>query len=279
VVRLVLLSLIALLSSVQGWAGDGGTTHIKALRVCSDPNNLPFSNRQRQGFENRLAELIAEKLGAEKVTYTWWAQRRGFVRETLDAGKCDVIMGTPTETELALTTDPYYRSTYALVYPKTADYELHSLSDPKLKRLKIGMHFVGDDYSNLPPGQVLADRGIVRNVVGYSIYGDYRQSNPPARLIEAVAKGDIDVAIAWGPIAGYFAERQPVALKVVPLPTPAGAIQSFQYPISLGVREDDEALRDKLNEILKRIQANIDALLRKYSVPLAKGSLQQANLR
>lgn len=271
---MLLLSSLALAAA----GGDNSIGRDHALRVCADPNNLPFSNRDREGFEDRLAEMIAAGLGRDRITYTWWAQRRGFIRNTLDTGSCDVVMGQPVDSELVLTTEPYYRSTYALVYRKDADYELRSLYSPKLRHLKIGIHFIGDDGNMLPPSRVLTNRGIVRNVVGYSIYGDYRQPNPPARLIEAVANGDIDVAIAWGPFAGYFAERQPVELRVVPLSKPPAISEPFEFPISLGVREDDEALRDELNEILNSKRAEIHALLEEYGVPLPVNSTRQVSL-
>jgi mxaJ protein len=267
------LCILAALSPLTAWAGP--STHVaaeqKALRVCADPNNLPFSNRAGEGFENHLAEIIGRALD-EPVKYFWWAQRRGFIRNTLDAGRCDVVMGIPAGSELALTTRPYYISTYALAYRKDAGYDIHSLDSPLLHKLKIGLHFIGDDYSNPPPGIALARRGIVSNIVGYSIYGDYREPNPPARLIEAVASGDIDVAIAWGPLAGYFAKRQPVELKVVPLRTAISDLTSpLEYSISLGVRKRNGALRVKLDNILDRKWSEVRDLLNRYDVPLVEG--------
>lgn len=278
-----MLCLLVALSPLTTSAEPNQTTHgaREALRVCSDPNNLPFSNQQREGFENRLAELIADGLGKDEVEYTWWAQRRGFIRNTLDAGRCDVVMGIPATSDLVLTTRPYYISTYAMVYRKDANYSLHSLDDPILHKLKIGLHFIGDDYSNPPPAEALARRGIISNIVGYSIYGDYREPNPPARLIEAVASGDVDVAIAWGPLAGYFAKRQSVALKVVPLETSVNDLLTpFEYSISLGVRKHDGTLQTKLNHILDSKWSEVHHLLNRYDVPLVEGlpPPQQANL-
>jgi mxaJ protein len=267
------LCILAALSPVTAWAGNGTNKDAlehKALRVCSDPNNLPFSNRAGEGFENQLAEIISRAMG-KPVKYFWWAQRRGFIRNTLDAGRCDVVMGIPAGSELVLTTRPYYISTYALVYRKDADYNLHSLDDPILHKLTIGLHFIGDDYSNPPPAEALARRGIVRNVVGYSIYGDYRKPNPPARLIEAVANGAIDVAIAWGPFAGYFAKRQRIELKVVPLETSVIDLSTpFEYSISLGVRKHDGKLQTKLDRILDRKWSKVHELLSRYKVPLVE---------
>lgn len=239
----------------------------KSLRVCADPNNLPFSNQRGEGFENRLARLAARDLGFKGVKYTWWAQRRGFIRNTLNAGQCDLVMGVPRGFDPVLTTRPYYRSSYTLVYRRYAGHDLRSLDDPRLKNLRIGLHFIGDDYSNPPPAEALAQRGIVGNVVGYSLYGDYREPNPPARLIEAVAKREIDVAIAWGPLAGYFARRQPVPLTVVPLATPAGA-QPFEFSIAMGVRKGDEALQHRLDRFLDRRRSAVTELLQDYGVPM-----------
>lgn len=267
--------LILLLAPLIAWAappspGDAHSqTAQQALRVCADPNNLPFSNRAGEGFENHLAQLIAHELG-RVVDYTWWPQRRGFLRDTLKHGACDLVMGLPSASSGVLTTRPYYRSTYTLVYRKHAGYDtLRSLDDPRLKTIKIGVHAIGDDYVGLPPGAVLAHRGIVRNVVLYKLYPDYREPNPPARLIDAVAAGDVDVAIAWGPLAGYFATREPVDLTVVPL-TPEHTILPFEYSISLAVREDDPALRAKLDEILQRKASAVQALLTRYRVPLLR---------
>jgi quinoprotein dehydrogenase-associated probable ABC transporter substrate-binding protein len=236
------------------------------LRVCADPNNLPFSNQRGEGFENRLARLAARDLGLT-LRYTWWPQRRGFIRNTLNAGLCDVIMGVPAGFDPVSTTRPYYRSTYALVYPQQAGYQLRSLDDPRLRELKLGLHFIGDDYANPPPAAALARRGIVANVAGFSIYGDYREPNPPARLIEAVAEGRVDAAIAWGPLAGYFAGRQRLPLAVVPLATPAGA-EPFEYSIAVGVRKGDAALRDRLDRFLEKRRPEIARLLAEFRVPL-----------
>src|SRR5919108_4366575 len=191
----------------------------RQLRVCADPNNLPFSNQRLEGFENRLAELIARRLHAT-VQYTWWAQRRGFIRNTLKAGACDVVLGVPHDFELTLTTRPYYRSTYVFVYRRDKGLTIRSLDDPLLRQVKVGVQLIGDDYANTPPAHALAQRQIINNVVGYTVYGDYAQDNPAARIIAAVAAGEVDVAIVWGPLAGYFATRQAVPLEVIPVSPP-----------------------------------------------------------
>jgi mxaJ protein len=238
------------------------------LRVCADPNNMPFSNRAEQGFENRLAAMIAQQFGLQ-LSYTWWAQRRGFIRNTLKAGKCDVVIGVPDRFEMAETTKPYYRSTYVFVTRQDRHLDVASLLDPQLHRLKIGVHLIGDDGKNAPLAEALGEQGIVDNVRGYSIYGDYREANPPARLIEAVESGEIDVAAAWGPLGGYFAGRSPVELVVSPVQDGERfAPQQFQFSISMGVRKGDHALRDRLNDFIDGHRPEISSLLRSYGVPL-----------
>jgi mxaJ protein len=240
----------------------------RTLRVCADPNNLPFSNERGQGFENEIAELVAREMGA-RLQYTWWAQRRGFIRNTLRAGTCDVVMGIPSSFELALATQPYYRSSYVFVSREDQGLDLRSLKDPRLRTLKVGVHLIGDDGWNAPPAHALAEQGIVANVVGYSLLGDYAEPDPPARLIEAVASGDVDVAIAWGPLAGYFAQRSTVPLRIEPVADGPDFIPLvFEYPIGMGVRRDDAALRDRLDAIIERRQAEITAILARYGVPL-----------
>jgi mxaJ protein len=238
------------------------------LRVCADPNNLPFSNSAEAGFENKLAAMVAKHFG-QQVSYIWWAQRRGFIRNTLKAGQCDAVMGVPAGYDLVETTRPYYRSTYVFVTRQDRHLDLSSLLDPRLHHLAIGVHLIGDDGNNPPPAQALGDQGIVDNVHGYSIYGDYRQANPPARLIEAVEKGEVDVAAAWGPLGGYFAQRSPVPLTVAPIrETERFAPQQFQFAIAMGVRKGDHALRDRLSAFIDEHRSEINALLRSYGVPL-----------
>jgi quinoprotein dehydrogenase-associated probable ABC transporter substrate-binding protein len=263
-------------------AADRGTTPAPSskadpaaqsvLRVCSDPNNLPFSDEQGEGFENRIASLVGKELGVP-VKYTWWAQRRGFIRNTLRADRCDLVMGIPSGDEMVLTTSPYYRSTYVFVWRKDRHYDIRSFDDPRLKKLKVGVHVIGDDYNALPPGIALARRGIVQNVVGYSIYGDYSKPSPPSDLVRAVADGKVDVAIAWGPLAGYYATRQRVPLELVPVsPRTAMPGMPFDYAIAMGVRRGDSTLARKLDEIIARRHGDIERILRSYGTPLVDGS-------
>jgi mxaJ protein len=260
---LLIGSAVALCAAALAKSGSAD-----ALRVCADPNNLPFSDAQQSGFENKLAELVAHELGST-VAYTWWAQRRGFVRNTLKAKECDVIMGVPVGYDLVETTRPYYRSTYVLVSRRDRNLDISSLADDRLRHLSIGVHLIGDDGSNTPPADALAHRGITDNVKGYMIYGDYRQSSPSSRLIEAVENGEIDLAAAWGPLAGYAAKSSPVPLRLTPIEddgkfTPL----KFQFAIAMGVRHGDHALRQQLDDAIAHKAAEIRALLVSYGVPL-----------
>ena len=237
------------------------------LRVCADPNNLPFSNNRGEGFENKIAELLAHDLG-ERVEYTWWAQRRGFFRNTLKAGACDIVMGVPAGFEMAATTRPYYRSTYVFLTRKDRHLKLASFDDPALKTLKIGVQMIGDDFSNAPPAHALSRRNIIDNVKGFTVYGDYNQPNPPARIVDAVAKGDVDVAIVWGPLAGYFAKQSCVPLDVVPVsPQVDQPFLPFVFDISMGVRRGDQDLKDQVEQVLDKRRSDIDRILQDYAIP------------
>jgi mxaJ protein len=239
------------------------------LRVCADPNNLPFTNQRGEGFENRIAELLARDLHTH-VEYTWWAQRRGFLRNTLNAGRCDVVIGLPSGIDAAITTQPYYRSTYVFVTRRARHLDIRSFDDPRLKTLRIGVPMVGDDGANAPPAHALARRGIVANVVGYNVYGDYRQESPPSQLIAAVARGDVDVAAAWGPLAGFFAARQAVPLRVTPV-APPPRMEAMRLPvafdISMATRRGDGARHAMLDAFITRRRAQIDRILAEFHVP------------
>jgi mxaJ protein len=239
----------------------------KVVRVCADPNNLPFSNEKGEGFENRIAQLVADDLGAT-LEYAWFAQRRGFIRNTLKEGLCDVVIGVPADYEMALTTRPYYRSTYVFLTRVDRNLNVSSMDDRRLAKLRLGVHVIGDDYSNPPPMHALARRHIVQNVAGYSIYGDYSQPNPPARLVEAVAKNEIDMAIVWGPFAGYFGSRQGVPMRIEPVTPETDESLPFVYEIAMGVRRGDTEKRRILDEVLHRRQGEIDRILAEYGVPV-----------
>jgi quinoprotein dehydrogenase-associated probable ABC transporter substrate-binding protein len=240
------------------------------LRVCADPNNLPFSNDRREGFENRIAEIVAHDL-KRPVAYFWLPQRRGFVRNTLSANRCDVVMGVPAQFDPLRSTAPYYRSTYVFVARRDRALHLHSFDDPRLKTLTIGVQVTGDDYANPPAAQALASRQIIQNVRGYTVYGDYSKPNPPRGLIDAVANGAVDVAVAWGPLAGYFAKHEKVPLELTPVsPQADSRFVRFVYDISMGVRRDDAALARALDEVIARRRDAIRRVLVDYGVPLVE---------
>jgi len=263
---LALAALVVLAAACSG-KGTAAPAPARELRVCADPNNLPYSNRQGEGFENRLAEMVARDLHA-RVSYVWWPQHRGFIRNTLKAGLCDVMMGLPSSVELASTTRPYYRSTYVFVSRKDRGIDVRSFDDPALRKLRIGVQMIGDDGTNSPPAHALAKRGIIDNIKGYSVYGDYSQPNPPARIVEAVAHGDVDMAVVWGPLAGYFAPRQKVALDLVPVsPQIDRPFLPFVFDISMAVRRGDDKLHAELDSFIERRQPEINALLDRYGVP------------
>ena len=240
-----------------------------ALRVCADPNNLPFSNRAGQGFENRIADLIGREL-REPVEYTWWAQRRGFVRNTLNSGACDLVVGTSAGMDMLATTRPYYKSTYVFVSRRDRHLNIGSFDDPKLKRLKIGVQMIGDDFVNTPPAHALTNRGMVNNLVGFTVYGDYREPNPPARIVDAIAQRKVDVAVVWGPLAGYFASRSRVPLDITPVrPQVDLPYLPFVFDIAMGVRHRDSTFRRQLDDIIARRRSTIDSILAAYNVPRA----------
>jgi mxaJ protein len=243
-----------------------GAAQARELRVCADPNNLPFSNARLEGFENKIVAILAAELRAE-VRYTWWAQRRGFVRNTLNAGLCDLVPGVLSGMGALRTTRPYYRSTYVFV-TRAGDAAPASLDDPLLRQARLGVQLIGNDGSNTPPAHALARRGIVDNVRGYTVYGDYRAPNPPERILAAVATGEIDVALAWGPLAGYFAGRESAALDLAPvLPQADGPRLPMVFDIAMGVRRGDEAFRREIEAVLVDRRAEIDAVLADYGVP------------
>jgi len=238
-----------------------------SFRVCADPNNMPASNERQEGFENKIATLLAKDFGTTP-TYIWWGQRRGFIRNTMNAtlaeGRCDVVIGVPEGYDLVRTTTPYYRSTYVFVYSKKRA-PITSLDDPVLKTLKIGVHLIGDDYANPPPVHELGKRHIVDNVVGFNTF--YSAENPPSAIIDAVASGKIDVAIVWGPIGGYFAARQKTPLQVTPIPSKPGDLP-FAFNMAMGVKKGNDALHARLEALLQQRRPEIEQILKDFNVPL-----------
>jgi mxaJ protein len=217
-------------------------------------------------IQNRLVSLLAKQMGLE-VSYVWWAQRRGYVRSTLNEEKCDLWPGVAAGVERLATTRPYYRSTYVFVSRTQDQLAGLTFDDERLRSLTIGVQMIGDNAMNTPPAHSLAQRGLTQNVRGYMLYGDYTKPNPPAEIIEAVARGEIDVAVVWGPLAGYFASRSAVPLRVEPVTPTVDGAQTMTFGIAMGVRRDNVALREQLDSLIDRDTPTITALLNDYHIP------------
>lgn len=265
------LALAALVSA--GTARAAGQPVRGVLRVCGDPNNLPYSNAKEEGFENRIAALLARDLGW-KLEYTWFPQRIGFIRNTLKkkdpisgAFACDLVMGVPAGYGLAATTKPYYRSTYAMVFVRgrgldavRTPEDLMKLDPTALHSLKFGV------FGRTPPAEWLLQHRLMQQAISYQLQtGDPEQY--PGEVIEKdLAAGKIDVALVWGPIAGYFAtKRSAVPMTVVAFPRAAGV--RFDFAMSMGVRIDEGAWKEKLERFLEEKAAAIHAILDDYGVP------------
>lgn len=250
------LWVLLLTASVVAAAADAD----RELRVCADPDNLPFSNSRLEGFENKIAQIVAADLHAA-VQYEWSPQGRMLI-DGLNARKCDVVIGVPAGWSPVLTTTPYYASTYVFVYPRSKYRSLSSFDDPALRKLKIGLPLISGGGANPPPAYALARRGLAGNVVGFPMF-------QPGKIIEAVAAGEIDVAVAWGPLGGYFAQRQPVPLAVTPVSV-AGDDSSlrFTYDIAIGVRREETEFKAQLEAVLDRRQKEIVKVLEDYGVPV-----------
>lgn len=238
------------------------------LRVCADPNNLPYSDRNERGFENALAQIVARDLNMT-VSYFWFPQGHKFFSKTLLARECDVVMEVPTGVDFALTTQPYYRSTYVFISDQTHNLSIRSFDDERLRNLKIGVHVMGEEDDQVPPAVALIRRGLTHNLVGYNIFGKLSDETPAANLVRAVSDGSVDIAVVWGPLGGFFAKSASVPLQVIPVcSAPLDRNLSFTFAIAMGVRRADTELRDRLNAAIDRHHEEIEQVLRTYGVPL-----------
>ena len=238
-----------------------------SLRVCADANLMPFSNDKLEGFENKIAQMIGDELKLP-VTYYWWPQTIGFVRNTLRARHCDLVMGAASGEELMQNTNPYYKTTYALVYRSDSGISAKGFDDPSLRGARIGV------VAMTPPATAIRRYGIT-NIEPYQLNIDTRVEQPARKAIEDVASGATDAAAIWGPIAGYYAARQSVPLTVVPLPEQPGT--RMQFLISMGIREGEQLWKHWLNDFIARRQGDIERILAEYNVPLLNpdGSLRR----
>lgn len=270
---------IAVFTALGVAACSASAQSASTLRVCSDPNNLPYSNDKGQGFENRLAEMIAQDLNMQ-VTYFWFPQREAFFRKTLNSGVCDVVMGVPAKGfDEADTTRAYYRSSYVFITRRDRNLHITSFDDPQLRKLRVGVHVLGNEDDSLPPVHALTARHIVRNLVGYSIFGNLTETDPAADLIRAVENGDVDVAVAWGPLAGYFAQYSKIPLSIRVISSdPMYPQLPFSFEIGMGVRPSDQTLKERLDAEIVRRHADIQKLLRAYGIPQTSGSTEPADL-
>jgi mxaJ protein len=236
------------------------------IRVCADPDNMPSSNDKLQGYENKLATLISQELKA-KLEYVWYPTRRGYFR-ILNGMYCDMALEVPAGLDMAGSTKPYFRSGYVFVTRKGSGLDdIKSLADPRLKKAKIGVNIYTSDAENSPPAMALSHYGVVGNLVGYSTFFD--DINRPEDIVNAVAKKDVDLAIAWGPLAGYYAKNSSVPLVLTPLPARDSLSDfPFQYNIGIAVRRRDKEFKDSLEAVLTRRQPEVQAILKEYAVPL-----------
>jgi quinoprotein dehydrogenase-associated probable ABC transporter substrate-binding protein len=236
------------------------------IRVCADPDNMPLSNQKGEGFEQKIAELVAKEWNA-KVEYAWWPVRRGFFSRALNGRYCDIAIQAPVAFDMAGVTKPYFRSGYVFVTRKDRGLDIKSLADPRLKKLKIGVNLLNSDAENTPPAMALSRYGVVGNLVGYSTF--YTETERPEDIINDVARKKTDVAIVWGPLAGYFAKSSPVPLSVVPLAERDSLSDyTFRFNIGMAVRRRDRALRDSLQTVLEQKGPEIQAILKQYGVPM-----------
>lgn len=230
------------------------------LTVCGDPNHLPFSNKEMQGFENRIAQLIADDLD-RTLRYRWWPQTIGFVRNTLKVRLCDLVMGVTSVNELLQNTNPYYRSVYTLVYRKDSGLDILTLADPALKNLRLGI------VAGTPPATLLTKYGLMAQTRSYERTVDTRLFSPATQAVEDVAKGNLDVAVVWGPIAGFAAKQQETPLIVVPLPAKEDSVP-LAFNVSMGIRRRETNWKHQLNSELEKLAPRIEEILLEYDIPL-----------
>ena len=259
-IRLLAVFAVALALGFIGASGSqaaGGS-----MRVCADPDNMPFSNEKGEGFENKLAELIAEKLNTE-FDYVWFSEATGYVPNTMGQDACDLVMGYAQGTGLIDDTNPYYYTSYVLLY-REDDPNLSGvdrLSDPRLKNKRIGL------VARTPPASILAMHGLVANAKPFEIFAGESQSKAAADMVAEIAAGKLDAGLLWGPVGGYYARRSPVLLNVVPL-VKESAGPSTIYGITMGVRPNDPQWKHKINKVIAENQGDINLILQSYDVPL-----------
>jgi len=262
------LAVADIAAHVPAWSQQRGPADLSielvdpnVLRVCADPHNLPFSNEQNAGFENKLAAMFAAKLG-KRLGYAWFPQATGFVRNTLGAHRCDVIMGFPQGDDLVQNTNPYYRTAYALIFKPGGGFEgLSSLADPRLQQKRIGV------VAGTPPATYLAAHGLLTRTRPYALMVDTRIESSAEAMVKDLDKKDIDIGVLWGPMAGFFGRQTNPPMQVVPLLKETGGPRLI-YRIGMGVRASDQNWKRELNGLIQDNQSEINKLLLSYGVPL-----------
>lgn len=235
----------------------------RVFRVCAHPDNLPFSAQDESGFDNRIARIVADELG-RRLEFVWFQPQHGLVRKTLGEQLCDALIGLPQGYEGIAATAPYYRSRYVFVYPSHARAITPSFDDPRFLAQRIGVQLIGDDMAATPPGHALA-RAHAAHVIGFAVYGE---KPAVARMVDALARHELDAAVAWGPAAGYFAAHSPVPLALAPaVAPPALAAMPFEFAMVIAVRKNDRELRDEIDRAIAHRRADIDAVIASYHVP------------
>jgi quinoprotein dehydrogenase-associated probable ABC transporter substrate-binding protein len=232
------------------------------FRACADPRDLPFSNEAGEGFENKIAELFAHKLG-KSLAYTFYPDATGFIRNTLNAHRCDVVLGIAQGADIVQPTNPYYRTSYVAAYHQDGPLKgLDSLSDPRLKTAKIGI------VAGTPPATILAENGLLGRIKSYALVVDTRFDSPTHEMMDDLERGEIDVALLWGPIAGFYATKAKTPTAIVPLVKEQGGATRMAFRIVMGVRHSDQNWKRALNKLITENQTEIQAILHSYGVPL-----------
>jgi quinoprotein dehydrogenase-associated probable ABC transporter substrate-binding protein len=245
--------------AVEGHRAD--LVNRQVLRVCADPANLPFSNDKKEGFENKIADIVGEELKVP-VEYTWFPQVTGFLRNTLFAKRCDIVIGTGQGDPSLLNTNAIYGSAYVLLYkPNNGLDGVDSLLDPRLKDKRIGV------VAGTPPSNLIAKAGLMAKAKPYQLVVDRRYDSPAEDMVKDIRSGDIDAGVLWGPIGGYFANKGGDKLTVVPL-TKDAVGNRMEFRITMGVRQGDDLWKRQLNDIIRKRQGDIDRVLLDYGVPL-----------
>jgi quinoprotein dehydrogenase-associated probable ABC transporter substrate-binding protein len=259
-------ALAALAAAAPDGAAETPATKT-SLTVCADPANLPYSDEKQEGFENRIATLLADDLGAE-LRYFWFAEHRSFFRRTLLDGQCDLVVSVPSGLSMVATTQPYFASSYVAVTRAKDGRRFTSFDDAWLKDARIGLQMVAKEGVTTPVAMALSRRGLNQHLVPFALWADAGDPAPQGKIVDAVADGAIDVALVWGPFAGYFAKKHGAILRIDPVVAdPQAPDLVFVFPMAIGVRKADTDLRDRLQAALDHRKSEIAAILKDYDIP------------